>query len=175
LDDPTVPPESLVKSFTSWVSAYWERFTTLDEITESAVAKQRDMATLSSEPQYQATCSRMTRQELEAVIHPAAALRMGHPGHISLSVYGRNARKSLMDTNGAWRNVKALVLWADMSCAYCPWGAKVFVDQLNEPAGKGEMRRDIKVVQLKNANHFVSRFSVSGFLMYSDALPVVAL
>ncbi len=177
LDDPTVPSEETAKTFITWVSSYWEPFSSLDEVTEEAVAAQRDMTKIPPPPQpvcftaaqtplskpctyfsdhFKATSARMTRQELESVVCPEVALRVGHPGHITLSVYGTHARRSLFDTKGLWPRVKAIVLWADMSCAYCPWGAKVLSEQLKEPRREGEVRRDVEIVRLENANHFVS-------------------
>ena len=157
LDDPTLPLEETAKMFISWVSTYWEPCSSLDDVSEAAVAAQRDISTLpSSSTSLRPTSTRMTKEELEGVVYPEVAYRVGHPGHITLSVYGNNARRTFFDTKGKWPKVKAIVLWADMSCAYCPWGAKVLSDQLKESPRDGEVRREVEIVKLENANHFVS-------------------
>ncbi|KAI0092160.1 Alpha/Beta hydrolase protein [Irpex rosettiformis] len=167
LDDPTMPLEETAKAFVRWVSTYWEPFSSLDDVSEAAVAAQRDVSTLapplcpaSVEPAYvhkelRPTSCRMTREELASVIYPEVALRVGHPGHVTLSVYASNANHSFFDTDGKLPKVKAIVLWADMSCAYCPWGAKVLSDQLKEPPREGEVRRQVEIVKLESANHFM--------------------
>ncbi|KAI0340788.1 alpha/beta-hydrolase [Trametopsis cervina] len=155
LDDPSVPPERIVHAFIEWVSSYWEPFEDLDAVTEPAVAQQKNMVKLSSDPKVRPSSTRMSQAELEAVVYPPVGARIGHPGHISRDVVAVNARRSLFDTGGAWKHVKAVVLWGDMSCAYCPWGAKVLSEQLLVPPQDGEIRRDIEIVQLKKANHFL--------------------
>ncbi|KAI0700599.1 alpha/beta-hydrolase [Cytidiella melzeri] len=169
LNDPTLSSRDTAEAFIEWVSAYWEPFASLNQVSELAVVAQRNMARLCSDPKYLPTSRRMTAEELEAVSYPSAALRIGHPGHISLDVYGSNARRALLDTNGAWRNVRALVLWADMSCAYCPWGAKVLSDQLKRPVRAGEIRRDVSIMKLENANHFLHYDDPERFVQFLAA------
>lgn len=100
----------------------------------------------------------MTREEIETTAYPSIISRNPTPYTRTaiLGVYRPNAHRAMFDTKGAWPKVKVLLLWADMSILYCPWGAKVLSDALAEPAVEGMQRRDVEIMRLEEANHFVS-------------------
>ena len=67
-----------------------------------------------------------------------------------------NTRHAFFDTKGTWKDVKALLVWGEMG----PWtvavAAKELTAMLEAPQIEGQQRRDVKIVCLKEANHFVS-------------------
>lgn len=126
----------------------------------------RDMSDVCTDPKRTGTTSRMSDEELAAVTCTDAAIRCPTPFLTSgiQESYRRNVCGALFDTKGMWNNTKALVLWADMSCMYCLWGAKLLWDMLNasELVTDGdEQRRDVQMVKLESANHFVSIFTLT--------------
>ncbi len=78
-------------------------------------------------------------------------------------VYHKNFKRALFDTQGVWPNVKAVVIWGEMSVPDCVWSAKVVRDMLaaQPEEGSTEVRREIHIQNLEGADHFVSIINTS--------------
>lgn len=150
----------MANRFIVCTASYFAPFSDLEAVTATALEQHTNLSETSSGPdsKYSCTLSRMTKEQVAEITYPGVVARSPTPVTRTtlLDVYAPNMQRGLFDTRGTWPNVRVLVLWTDMGLTYCPWGARVLSDMLKEPAGEGEQRRDVNIVQLKDANHFVS-------------------
>lgn len=157
LEDPNIPLSQKAHHFIPWVAGYYERTVDLSAITVPALEQLKNMTDISRDPKYLATTARMGDEDRAAVTWPSGAVRCPTPLFDSgmRASYRRNLHRAVFDTKGTWAHVKVLMLWADRSVVYCLWAAKQLSDRLNEPAEE-EQRRNVRIVKLEDANHFVS-------------------
>lgn len=154
--DPAIPPHDIANQFILHVATNFEPVTDLRALTADVLAARKDMTKVTSDPRYVPTTSRMTPEELEGMTTPSILPRILPYLLLPQPIHQENIKRAMFDTKGQWPNVKALVLWADMTCSYSPWGAKHFLSLLDQPVAPGESRREISFVKLADSGHFVS-------------------
>ena len=167
VEDPNVPPSEVAERFMAWISSYFEPLDTLQDITPTALAQREDVFALTADAKFSCTTSRMTNEELQAATYPAifACNPTPPPTAAILQVYRDNYRRAILDTKGAWPNVDVTVLWGEMSPFYFLWAAKVMSQHLKEPVRIGEQRRNMRIVKMEKANHFVCHPFTSGIML----------
>lgn len=167
IEDLDVPPSETADLFALWISAYYQPFRDVQAITPLAMVHRKDLVELdsgsgsgSAKTRYTSTVSRMSPEEVRTVTCPSVLERnpTPRPTPVVLEVYDHNFRRAILDTRGAWPNVDVRLLWTDMSAFYFPWAVKVITQALEKPAAGDEKRRNVRVVKLESANHFVGRF-----------------
>lgn len=155
-EDPTLAPAEVGQRFVPWVSGFFEPVHGLASVTPGLLRERKNMKDVSADRKYLPTSERMTLEELLSVASPAVLPRVAPILALKQEVYQQNLRRALLDTKGLWPNVKVVMLWADMTCMYAPWGARYLSDMLATPVVEGEQRRDVQIVKLPGASHFVS-------------------
>ncbi len=99
----------------------------------------------------------MSSAELESVSDAAAVPRSGLPLlRIKPDIYRRTSERALFDTKGSFKNVRALVVWGDMSVSLCVWAAKRIAERAEAAKTEGRLGRQVEIVKMEGANHFVS-------------------
>lgn len=159
LEDRSIPLADVAAHFVPWVAAYNAPIVSVSEITISSMEQLKPHST--TDPKYTPSMARVTAEELAGVTCLSAAIRCPTPMFQEGmdEAYRSNLRHALFDTNGAWKQVRAVLLWPDMTVVYCFWAAKLITDELREAEKETDgtkVRRDVAVVKLEGANHFVS-------------------
>ena len=151
----TMSTEEAHDAFLTFMSTYWQPFPNLKSIDTASIQQRRPMSDISADPKYRSIRERRTLQEIESIVHAPVKYRIG-PALVSWEVFMENTRHAFFDTKGTWKDVKALLVWGEMG----PWtvavAAKELTAMLEAPQIEGQQRRDVKIVCLKEANHFVS-------------------
>ena len=158
----------------TWATGYLEPFSDLSAITAEALEHRKHRTSVSSTTTFTPTVSRMTPEELNAVIYPAAMACNPTPFDLPTgsAVYRPNLERAVFDTKGEWQSVEIIMLWADMSDVYCVWSARSMSDLLQEPVPEGQHRRKVRLVKLERANHVVSPTFLARFDKADSTVPV---
>lgn len=116
------------------------------------------------------TLLRLAPAERAALQDPAALVRSSLPLlRIAPDVFAANFERALFDTRGALRGVGVLVAWCAESMGDAVWCAKVIAGRVaereaeGEGEGEGKVRREVRIVRLEGANHFVSLWCMGVF------------
>ncbi|KAI0775395.1 Alpha/Beta hydrolase protein [Irpex lacteus] len=141
-------------AFLTWTSTYWQPFPDLKSVDSTSIQQRKPMTDISSDPQYKPTRDRRAPAEIEGIMHAPVKYRIG-PALVDWKVFMANTRRALFDTRGTWKGVNVLMSYGDMGPWTTQWAARVMTEMLAEPKGDGEQRRDVKIVCLENANHFL--------------------
>lgn len=157
LGDPTVPLEERNKSFMRWVAAYCEPMSDISSIDLPALRTRRDMHEISEDHSIQPTIDKMSAEEIESTTDPSVWQRSArYLRYIPRELYWNNTQRALFDTRGDLDNVKGLILWCDMSPSLAVWGAKNLHDRMTAAEREGTRVRQLDMIKLSGANHFVS-------------------
>ncbi|KAI0700596.1 hypothetical protein BC835DRAFT_396379 [Cytidiella melzeri] len=149
--DPSLTNEQRETRMLNFVVTYYEPFQGLASVTPTSIEQRKTLASVS--PGAKPSVTTFSPQEVAEVSSPEVARFIGHD-LLEWQVYAENVRRALLDTQGAWKNVKVIVSWADMSVWSVAWGAKCLKEILDSPADEEVQRRDVRVSCVKGANHF---------------------
>ncbi|KAI0700597.1 hypothetical protein BC835DRAFT_397203 [Cytidiella melzeri] len=149
--DPTLTNEQKEARMYNFIVTYYDPFEDLASVTPTSIEQRKTLASVS--PTSRPTVTEFSPQEAAEVSSPEVARHIGHD-LLEWQVYAENVRRALLDTQGAWKNVKVVVAWADMSVWSVAWGAKCLQEILDSPADEEVQRRDVRVSCMKGANHF---------------------
>lgn len=150
--DTSLSPKERGDKFLPWVSSYFSAVSSLSEVTPAFLAARSALPDDTFRP----TVKGMSAPELASTTHFGALASNLALRQIDPAIYARNLRRALVDTGDVWQNVKALVVWCDMSVVDCIWGAKACADLVAEKHGVGHIQRAIEFIKIEGANHFVS-------------------
>jgi hypothetical protein len=154
LQDLNLPSQEAHRLYLKWASTYWQPFSDFRSITASDIHERKPMPDLSSDPKYESSVNRRSPKEVEEFTFHPVMDRLG-PGLVDWQVLGRHTRRALFDTKGACKNIKVVVLWPDMSPWPCVYSAKILSEMQEEPHVEGEQRREMSIIRVEDANHFV--------------------
>ena len=160
--DPAVADDR-PRAFANWVSGYFQHGDTADAI-------ERRVALANPPP----TLSTLTEEELASVMYPGP----GNPGGSDDMLMGGGIQsgmfKQLKDkafylqpgakaetleedpVTDAWRDVEVRYVWCERSVWEMTWSAWKIREELQEAKESGKKMRNLKVLRLPGANHFVS-------------------
>lgn len=100
----------------------------------------------------------MSEDELAEMTYPQA-LRSSLPIiRFPLPVFRENFEHGLLDTQGVWPGVKALLLWGNESVDDCILAAKIIYDTVHDTVseeGETKTKRRIEIHEIDGGNHFV--------------------
>jgi hypothetical protein len=162
LTDPTIPDNERPSRFIRWVTTYYNSLPSPSEITTEALIGRYDMyEATDGDAKYLRTSSRMSEEELSALVCPENLFRMGSTLGYPPQVYDPTFRRAIFDTRGQWNHVRVVALWADMSVWVCNLSGKVMADMLASPPREEEVRRPVDMIYLQGVNHAVSGHSQS--------------
>ncbi|OSD03769.1 hypothetical protein PYCCODRAFT_1434156 [Trametes coccinea BRFM310] len=155
LFDPTIPPNERERAFTNWVSGYYVHGTTPDTLERKTP--------LRDPPP---TLSTLTPEEISRTL----SLGPGAPGGsdalllhfgIKLGLF-ESLRKGALylpakesESGDALRDVEVRYVSCERSVWEMPWGTMYLEKELDEARAEGLPLRNIRLVFVKDANHFV--------------------
>lgn len=155
LEDESIPPQDRPMAFSKWVSGYYTH--------GNSPADLERRRPLDDPPP---TILGMTMEEVQSCFHEKPA---GPGGSDALLLVGGIAtglntalRKSAFfpeDSEGKgddWADIELRYLWCDRSVYEMPWGTWALRSELDEAKKKGLRMRNVTIVCLPGANHFVS-------------------
>lgn len=154
--DESIPLDKRGAAFIRWVSAFW---TPMPEFTDDAqvLAGRAIVYDETGDKKYQPTTDILSAKEVEDITYPDVFLRSGRAVFTTNNrVWWDNAQHALCDIDGKFSHVKALLIWCDMSPAGCLVGTKNLVDRVKEASAEGKATRELTVLKMEGANHFVS-------------------
>lgn len=127
------------------------------------MTNRHDLYKTTGDPRYLAGTFRVPEAEVDSLIAPGVFSRLTVylPPTAAPEAFSTNLRRALFDTDGHWSHLRVVALWPDMTIWPCSLSAKVLAEMLDSPPQKGEARRRVEMVRLKNANHVVSLDRVS--------------
>ncbi|KAI9061797.1 alpha/beta-hydrolase [Trametes sanguinea] len=155
LFDPTIPAEERERAFTNWVSGYYVHGATPDTL-------ERKTPLLDPPP----TLSTLTPEEISRTL----SLGPGAPGGsdalllhfgIKLGLYEPLRKGALYQPPQDWesgdalRDVEVRYVSCERSVWEMPWGTMYLEKELKEARAKGLPLRNVRLVFVKDANHFV--------------------
>jgi hypothetical protein len=157
LDDPAIPDGERAWFFIHWITCYFNSLKSPSEITVDALIGRYDMyEATGGDRAYLSTSRRMSQPELEAIITPEILPRIGAALGFAPEVYSKAFRRAVFDTEGKWKRLRIVAIWPDMTIWTCSLSGKVMADMLAIAPREGEVRRNVEMVWLEGANHFVS-------------------
>jgi hypothetical protein len=162
--DNSIAPEDVYEESMAWITSYFAPFPDLASVTPQSVMERKRLSEVS--PNAPNLVTRITQAELAELTCPEVYERVG-VGLVEWQVYAENIRRALLDTRGAWKNVKFIAAWGSMSVWSTAWGARGLLDLLEMPADEDAQRRQIEIVRVEDANHFVCAFFILIVLNYS--------
>lgn len=164
LEDEAIPPAERAGVFAAWVSGYYTHGDSSDTL---------ERRTPATEPR--PTIFQIKPEEVQSSLHEGP----GSPGGSDLTLLGLGIATELwaalkdkafyptekaFDEDGTGEDlagVELRYLWCDRSVYEMPWGTWTLRAELDEAKAKGRRMRNINVVRLAGANHFVSSPLVS--------------
>lgn len=168
--DFTLSPEERGTTFLPWVSSYFPAVDSLDVVTPAILAARVPITDDTLPP----STNTMSPSELASCTHFGALASNVALRQVDPQVYMQNMRRALTDTRGVLGNVKAVVIWCDMSVVDCVWAAKAVADVMDETE-LGRIRRTVEFVKLESANHFVRALCLSVGFSRADTSSPLAL
>ena len=157
IHDKTIPPAELGSRFMVWVSTYFDAVPDQATMTEAKLATRSNNYLSITDPTRKATILRFTEEELPAVADFTVMERTPDvTWGVLPEIYWENTHRALIDTQGVWPDMKALLMWCDMSTPDIVWAMKTVTDRTLGAQASGVPTRDVKVVKVEGGNHFVS-------------------
>ncbi|KAL1947095.1 hypothetical protein VTO73DRAFT_14056 [Trametes versicolor] len=164
--DPTIQPIERPAAFDQSIGNY---FTHGDPWTHGGAALEHR----SQAPDIVSTTARMSVTELAVCAHPRPAQVGGSDYHligvcVEHGTYGalKDGSMYLQDSQedaDAWSAVEVRVVWCDRSPWEMVWAVYLLDEEIKEAWAAGKPLRNISLVRLKGANHFVGAlFAVVG-------------
>ncbi|TFK94529.1 alpha/beta-hydrolase [Polyporus arcularius HHB13444] len=161
LQDPAIDPAGRTRVFANWVSGYYVHGDTLDTLERRTP--------LTSPPP---TLSTLTDADRAAALYPAPGDPGGSDalllvGGIQSGLFAALFERALAlptaqaDSDGedqvtdAWANVEVRNVWCDRSVWEMPWSVWNLRAKLESEKKAGRALRDVTLLRLKGANHFV--------------------
>ena len=162
LYDAALTLEQRIPAFHEWISAYWDHGK-VPSLATSMARKGLD------EPS--STLDRMSVEERELFVSLGPGkLDTGSDTHTMMlcgvhGLYGMLKDVSFyLDSDaeapGGWDDVEVRVVWCDHSIWSSAWASEAIKAELDEAATKGKATRNINLVRIRGANHFVSVVSI---------------
>lgn len=164
--DPTIQPVERPAAFDQFIGNY---FTHGDPWTHGGAALEHRFQA----PDIANTTTRMSATELAACTHPVPAQVGGSDFYITWACVEHGTYGALKDGTlymqesqagaDAWHAVEVRVVWCDRSPWEMVWGAYLLDKEIKEARAAGKPLRNINLVRMKGANHFVGAlFAVVG-------------
>ncbi len=150
--DTSIPQDQVYPALLTFISTYFEPIDDLASVDEPSLQKRKAIAEVS--PNAEFTITKFPPKEFADITDYEALGRVG-PGMVDWMVYAENVRRALLDTQGHWKNVKAVLTWGTMSFWPTAWGVKGIAELLEVPPDEGLQRRDIQIVRMEGGNHLV--------------------
>ena len=157
ISDESMPLLQRGVAFRRWVSAF---YTPLSELTDDAraIGERAVVFDTTGEAAYRPTTDVLSAAQVEAITTPDVLLRSARfLFTLNDKVCSQNVQRALCGVDGSFPNVQAVLMWCDMSCGPCPVGSKCMADKVQEARVEGRVTREVKVIKLERANHFVRR------------------
>ena len=145
--DPNLPPERKPEVFLHWAARFYDPVDNIDNVSVSMLTEREKTLDLST-----STLSRMSKDTIASLADLTAFLKYNFVVKMS-TVFREIAELALYDTQGAWKDLKLVLMWCDRSAWLTVWGAKIVADRMRSG---GENMRKMQLVKLEDANHFVS-------------------
>lgn len=165
--DVSLPEEQRAAAFDAWIGGYYAHGSTLDSLASTPLADPPS------------TISTLTPEEKAAMTHPfpgvtgldlqvtdlgvrtglAATLR--ERALYTSKLPGRQEGESVNsvgetgDGPDAWGDVELRMVWCEKSVMQVPCGMMLLGLELEEARKKGAWLRDVRIVRVKEGNHFV--------------------
>ncbi|KAJ2977075.1 hypothetical protein NUW54_g11466 [Trametes sanguinea] len=155
LFDPTIPAEERERAFTNWVSGYYVHGDTPDTL-------ERKTPLLDPPP----TLSTLTPEEISRTLSLGPGAPGGSDAHllhfgIKLGLYEPLRKGALyqppqdLESGDALRNVEVRYVSCERSVWEMPWGTMYLEKELEDARVKRLPLRNVRLVFVKDANHFV--------------------
>jgi hypothetical protein len=162
LEDADIPPPERAAAFSRWVSGYYTH-------GDSAATLERRVPVDDPRP----TILSITPEELQTVFHADVT----GPGGSDLLLLGGGIATGLNEamwrgalylsgdgSGNEWADVELRYLWCDRSVYEMPWGTWALKKEVEDAKRKGLPLRNLSIVRLRGANHFVSGLCMSACL-----------
>lgn len=152
--DPLLAPSERPKKFLTWVSGYYEHGDSIPSLEQrNALASPRP------------TILNMSQDDIESGMDIKPTL----PGGSDNVMLDQGIKHGLFAIlreeavyvnktprhSGEWSDIGLNYLWCDNSPWEMPYGALTFQEEIDEAKKLGRDMRDIHIIRLKGANHFV--------------------
>lgn len=150
-EDETIPLLERPEAFNKWVTGYF---------THGESAETLELRTPAAEPR--PSILSITQEELVRAFHPGPAGPEGSDRLLVLAGIASGLNRIMKEEGfypegeDPWKHVEVRYLWCSQSVYEGPWGAWALRKELEEANKAGRRTRNINVVCLRGANHFVS-------------------
>lgn len=181
MSHPSLAPGEGAKLFPTWVSGYYAHGNSASEL-EHCVAQAVPIPTILN----------MSPEDIQANLHAPPAIPGGSDdlllaAGIRHGLYDVMRRAALFFTSSGasegqgeeenavrseWKGIELRYIWCDRSVWEMPWGVWALQEELEEARKAGKEVRNVVLVRLKGANHFVgclcllSATLIPGLLLY---------
>ena len=146
-----------------WAASYYEPMSDIEAINLTSLQSRTEVVEGSG---VKSSLNGMSAEDLVDTTDTTVWMRSGqHLRNIPREIYWHNTQRALFETGEVLPNVDVLVLWCDMTPSIVLWAIRNIHDRMldaqNQQKGKG--MREIKIVKLERANHFVRAMQRSDF------------
>jgi len=166
--NPQLPLDERLRIFPIWASSYFTPVNDLLSLTLPTLAARVVVDQKSAdEPlafSFAPSVSKISTAELESITYPDALIRlMEYIDQLDISVFRDSFLRAIgrdelndktheaVSSNIFWPDCKVLLTWCDMTTPDCMFTSA----HIAKTAQEGHTRRQVKVVRVERANHFV--------------------
>ena len=167
--DVSLPEEQRAAAFDAWIGGYYAHGSTLDSLASTPLADPPStVTTLTPEEKAAMThpfpdVTGLDLQVMELGVRTGLAATLRERALHTTKLPGRQEGESAnsvgetekVDGPDAWRDVELRVVWCEKSVMQVPYGMMLLGLELEEARKKGAWLRDVRIVRVKEGNHFV--------------------